>query len=1091
VVASTQLALPLPELAPAAAAGLLAAALAAWTVLHVVSRRLRARPLLAAMFLLRVAAGFAALLLAADLASRAVLLATDWPVWPIALGGAAGVEAVASLYALERRTAGRAAGATLAALRGGAVLLVVAMLAQPVFSRQKVEEIPRDVAVLLDESASMRVADAQRGWGGKLRIAEALGTPGARRRGELDVMALRLREARDRLVTVGDDLAALAGQDAETRGRLLAGRRAALEHSLTATGKLIGQQAEVLGSVLAEETDLPADLRQLLREARGELLAGGRDRLAELAGLLAGPDPVGRHETLLQGVRKAAASLTALLPRLAAMGDRLDDAACAALPEEVRSGIDAAASRTRLDIARELLLRAPVAGNRGLLATLREGYKVRLCSFASDCREADASAWTSTSTTTAPAPGGPPGSSTSSPTAPPDAAIQRTDLAAALTRVMTDMSGKQLAGVVMLGDGRHNGTYRVEPIAEQLGLQKVPFCSIVMAPARPPRDAAVVAVNAPETVAGGDEIHVEAELKLDGLAGQSVRVALYDGAARVDPNDAPKVIAVPADADSFRARATFRDAPKAGGLHAYSVRIEPLEGEAFAANNSFPLTVNVSDQRTRLLLIDGRPRWEFRYVKNLFADRDRGVRLQYVLLHPDRIADANAGPPVHASASRPPGDVEATALPATPEDWLKFDVVILGDVARADLSDEQLRTIGRFVTDAGGTLVVVAGPDAMPHAYADTPLAEVLPVTFAPTTQPVDGSLRRGFHIALTPAGRASPIMYQDADAARNLEVWASLPEITWRHPTCRARANATVLACTLGADAPRFLRETLNGPGAERPTEPRRVAADVSTDIPVSAADAARQEQARRYEMDHPLIVVHQAAAGRVATLTFDRTWRLRYGTGDSLHHKFWGQVLRWATADRLPGGTEFVKLGADRTRYAPGQTVRLRAKIVRRDLSPVVSERAFAIVSRDGQPLTRQQLLYVPGTSGMYAAELAGLPSGAYRAVLEAPEIGPILAPDKVAAVAAEFSVDPVVGPERTELSADVALLGRLAAASGGVVLQPHQAAQVLSALGPRSIVRREVSETRLWDSWLMLGGILALAAGEWILRKRRGLP
>ena len=55
-------------------------------------------------------------------------------------------------------------------------------------------------------------------------------------------------------------------------------------------------------------------------------------------------------------------------------------------------------------------------------------------------------------------------------------------------------------------------------------------------------------------------------------------------------------------------------------------------GEVFAQNNAYPITLSVTADRTRVLLIDRRPRWEFRYLKNLLATRDSTVQLQYVLL---------------------------------------------------------------------------------------------------------------------------------------------------------------------------------------------------------------------------------------------------------------------------------------------------------------------------------------------------------------------------------------------------------------------------------------------------------------------------
>ena len=174
----------------------------------------------------------------------------------------------------------------------------------------------------------------------------------------------------------------------------------------------------------------------------------------------------------------------------------------------------------------------------------------------------------------------------------------------------------------------------------------------------------------------------------------------------------------------------------------------------------------MTEELTQLLIIEGRPRWEFRYLKNLFESRDVSVKLQYVLLNPDKIGGTEPLPQVAASASRPREETQATLLPQSEMEWMKFDVIILGDISPDALSDADYEALGRFVTDRGGTLVVIAGPDYMPHAFTDTPLADLLPVEVTPNSEPV-AAPEESYHIALTPEGQDSVIMRQAVDAAR------------------------------------------------------------------------------------------------------------------------------------------------------------------------------------------------------------------------------------------------------------------------------------------------------------------------------------
>ena len=732
---------------------------------------------------------------------------------------------------------------------------------------------------------------------------------------------------------------------------------------------------------------------------------------------------------------------------------------------------DGEADRSRLGKAVDLLLGGPgqdEGAAPGLLAKLGARYRVNVYEFARQCDQGDPASLEVAAQAAALTVG--PSSMDSS----EDASIelialgeggQTTDFTSAIDKVLADADGGELAGIVLLTDGRHNAVEAPEPKAAKLGLARTPIFPIVMAPDEPPCDAAVLEIEAPQTVMAGDRLLVRAELKLDGLAGRTVEVSLLDGARQA----ASQRLRVPTNRSTWRPRVLLRDEPKGESLKSYRVRIAPQSGEAFIENNSRPLTVSVTRRKTRLLLIDDRPRWEFRYLRNLFDGRDPAVRLQYVLLRPDSVAGTPRRKPVHASAVRSARESRATSLPASPDEWMKFDVIVLGDVAPQAMEPWQLDTLRRFVVDRGGTLIVVAGPNAMPHAWRGTPLANVLPVRIQRRGDPARDGLADGVRIALTTEGRNHPVMLQSAAGPLGEEAWRSVPPIYWRHPGVEAKPGATVLAYAANK--------------APSPPPPATAQGD---------AAAIRRQQARQREIErrNPLVVLHQVSAGRVAAVCFDSTWRLRYRFGDARHHTFWGQVVRWATAQRLRGGSDHVRFGPERTRYEPGESVHVLARIVRRDLSPVLSRDVVVKVFREQKLLMTRRMEYQPASAGMYEADLGMLPGGAYTVQLDAPQAQPLLAADGIETATAEFAVDETGPAELLVLSADRGLLKRLAGLSGGEVFDPQTADQLIDRLGPPSVTTRRRQELRLWDSWPVLMLIVVLAGTEWLLRKRNGL-
>lgn len=1047
----------LPQGLPAfVAVAFAAAALAAWVAAHFVGRRASSHTLRAGLSAARVGIGFVALMAAAQAAGQWLVLATNWPLWPLALAGSATVEMLLGLYKAEQSTIARRVGLTLAALRVGLASLVVLMLAQPVFVRRHETDLRRYVAVLVDGSASMQVPDTQLPVPDRIRIAEVLSPAEVRNPYRLDAAAEALDAAAAKLASQREWFRMLAEVDPDARRRHLEAHRQELTDALKGASETVAAQLKAMDDVLGSAVALSPETRTRLSDTRERLSKEVSERLRGASALAAGGGAPASataaasaaqagalpaaEAPLQEAIAAATDALGKLAPGVREIGKALDEAYYASLPEPERAVVDGITHETRFELARQLLFGRPAAGGQdgsfnGLLAGLRERYGVRAYTFASQPSDVD--------------------------TARPEdvravagAAALETDLAAALQRAATDIPSRQLAGVILLTDGRHNALARVESVARRLGLEHVPVCTVVIGSEIPPTDAAIVSLQAPETVYAGDKVYITAQVKLDGLAGRTVGVSLLRGDQVVQT----QTVQVPSP--QYRARVELSDTPAGTGLLAYRIRVDRFPDEVLADNNEYLVAVSVTDDQVRLLLVEDRPRWEFRYLRNLFASRDKTVRLQSVLFRPDLIAGAQERPRVAASVSRPAAEVEATDLPQDEQEWMKFDVIIVGDVSPSELPLAAQEALRRFVADRGGTLVVIAGPRFMPQAFAGMPLEGVLPVRFQPTSTESVATPDEGFRVALSPEGRDSVVLRLKPDPDENASFWLSRPEARWRYPITAAKPRAAVLA---------YARPTADAGGN------------------TGAAPAADRD----YQASHALIVVQNAALGRIVFLAYDETWRLRYREGDTYHHRLWGQLLRWATASKLPAGTNLVKLGTDQARYALHEPVQVRARIVQKDLTPVVSAELAARIYRDDQLVLRKRLEYIGDPPGTYVADLGELPSGTYRVELEGPQVQALLASEGAGKAATNFSVDPATSTEQVELGADRGLPGLLADLSGGVAVGPAEAARVMNALGPNVLALEDRREYALWDSWPLLVLMVGLATTEWLLRKKVGLP
>ena len=630
---------------------------------------------------------------------------------------------------------------------------------------------------------------------------------------------------------------------------------------------------------------------------------------------------------------------------------------------------------------------------------------------------------------------------------------QATDIAGALNEVMEQVPPDQLAGVVLVSDGRHNRPGSIEDAARRYGILDAPIAVIASGSEIPPKDAAIVSVKAPDSVYLGDRVRMAAKLKFDGYRGKRAKVTLFSGDEELESRE----VAIPQD--HHREEVRFRHVPDEGGIGEYRIVVSGLEDERFDNNNDWSFKTVVTDARTNVLIIEGAPRWEFRYLRNLFYGRDQSVHLQSVLLEPDRIVGQQEAK-IPASASRPFGDSKATALPTSEEEWRKFDVIIVGDLEVNALSDEQWEILRLCVTDRAALLVLIAGPRSMPHAFSSEAASQLIPVNYAASRRTYFGGKEK-FNFALTNIGKSHPITAQVEGRVRNEQVWAEFPELRWRHPITGIKDGAEVLLY------------------AENSNKKKPV---IRSGDRLNAA-LAEISNRRAREAENALLVTRQTGNGKVAMLLTDRTWRLREGVGDVFHHRFWGQLVRWGAGPNLRSGTKTARLGTDQLTYTGDDPVSIMARLREKNLAPIRDEELVAEIFREGEKVGTVPLNYRDGSNGIHQAKAGPYREpGNYEVRLSGSELNEELATN--------FRVvGSLSATELAETTLNLPLLENIARLSGGRILEDGDD-NLASLFLSGGETREELRETTLWDRWPLMLLLVILLTTEWVLRRRSGL-
>ncbi len=239
--------------------------------------------------------------------------------------------------------------------------------------------------------------------------------------------------------------------------------------------------------------------------------------------------------------------------------------------------------------------------------------------------------------------------------------------------------------------------------------------------------------------------------------------------------------------------------------------------------------------------------------------------------------------------------------------------------------------------------------------------------------------------------------------------------------------------------------------------------------------------------------MIVHQSYGfGQVLWLGIDSTWRWRYRVGDKYHHRFWGQIGRWAATNKASAGNEFVKFGLDRGEIELGDDALIRARWSKkfRKLYPKMKAQV-AILKFDDKnaPQPFAKVPFKPDGSRPLVdiARAVSLPKGRYKVRLLTP--GAKLGNGKP--VETDLIVKDKLSLELQDLSSNRPLLAEVAKQSQGRVLLPDEVSQLRNLFRPPDADHLLGTEVQIWDHWMLMVLFFGLLTTEWVVRKLNGLP
>ncbi len=580
-----------------------------------------------------------------------------------------------------------------------------------------------------------------------------------------------------------------------------------------------------------------------------------------------------------------------------------------------------------------------------------------------------------------------------------------------------DLSGQRTARIIMISDFSSNAGINPMVAARQMKQNGVPVVTVALGTENAgasSRDIMLRDIIAGPTVFVKNQLEVKGTLLARGYANQTLDVELF-----VEDNPvavAKTKVKVP-DAATVVPITGLKYIPQTPGEKQIILKVSPQDGELLTSNNQISTFVTVLSGGLNVKFLQGGANWSWDYkfmMLSIATSQD---------IHVD-------GEVIKREAQGDKGVVDDAEFAPN-----KYNAYILSDLPANYLTPKQQRLLAEAVRKGAGLMMLGGHSSFGAGGWADTPLADILPVQI----NLVDGQNEPEGGIKFVPnaKGLDSFILQVGANRAETQRIWDTMKPILGTNRFGEVKQSAKILA--------------------ETPEH-------------------------------EPLMVSMDVGKGRSIAYGGD-TWVWYRSSEESrlAHRKLWRQIVFWLSHKENEGDNK-VKVTLNNRRMAVGDKIEMTvtARDAKGATIPNVKFEARVEREKADSPVSSPVGVYNQGDEGkgsIYAVEKVGVP-GNYAVTVIAKRDGEDIGRDT-----ARF----LVYQDDRELenpSADLALAREIAKITDGEAVPPEKLGNYLKGLDKSGYTEYVTSqEHRVWDNWPFLLIFAALLTLEWWLRKRHG--
>jgi len=580
------------------------------------------------------------------------------------------------------------------------------------------------------------------------------------------------------------------------------------------------------------------------------------------------------------------------------------------------------------------------------------------------------------------------------------------NIGSSIVQTLREASNTSLGALILVSDGADNSGNIDAATLSEIVSYAVPIHTVGIGREAIPEDLELTSIQLPQSALPGTTLSAGVSIIHD--QGGMTRIKVYNGDELISTEE------IELNANQNMTTAFIDVEVSEPGELDLRFTLDPVNGERNLANNSRAQVVDVPDGNYRILYIEGEPRWEYKFMQRAL-DEDPSVQLSTLLrVTPNKFYRQGIDDP----------DQLAEGFPIERSELFAYDALIIGSVELAEFNEEQQQMIHDFVSERGGSLMMLAGLNGLGlGGWSESVVSEVLPVRLAADDA---AFVRQQAKVIPTPSGLASPILLLSDNPAENLERWNELPNI---------------------ADYQNL--------GSLRPAATTLLEIDVNGEL-------------------QPLLVTQPYGKGQSYIMATGGTWRWQMSMPleDMSHETFWRQLARGLVVNS--------PLSFELSTNIENEEIRVRAQVRDPDAEENQGLAVSAVVSSEYGPAMTLELLPSSNQPGVYEASFNPADTGLFS--IEAiSRVGNTPVSSVRSAIRYEQNQEAFAIRQNRDL------LENLAAVTGGQYWQAQNWDELPEAISYSTAGITEQDIRYLWDAPIIFILLILLKAAEWLLRRR----